>query len=789
MPPTSWPASTARRSSDCRATSRSPSSRASRRSPSSTSGRIDPDRIEEYIAVGGYSALVDTLTMVMPAGVVQQVVRSGLRGRGGGGYPTGLKWSTVAKARAPKKYVICNGDEGDPGAFMDRSVLESDPHRIIEGMALAAYAVGATDGYMYVRAEYPLAVKRLRTAIKQAEKLGLLGNEICGTTFNFRIDIRLGAGAFVCGEETALIASIEGNRGTPRPRPPYPAEVGLWGAPTLINNVETYAAIPAIIRNGGHWYAAIGTAKSKGTKVFALAGRVNNTGLIEVPMGLSLREIIFDIGGGIPEGRRFKAVQTGGPSGGCLPEAFLDMPVDYESLGKAGSIMGSGGMIVMDDTSCMVDVARYFMDFCMTESCGKCIPCRVGTVQLHAPAPQDDEGRGDDGRPRAARGVVRRGAAHQPVRALAETEGAALAAALHLAHEVDPDADQQQHRTPADEDAHQQRGLFARLDVEFDAVVDEIADQAPVEVGGRTAQALVVVRERDDLGTAASAFLERDGLDALAAHLFQEIGIADLVALGHAAVELLEDGEQHERDHQPDSDFGKPLIIHRGSFSSSAARHGTCAVPDSTAYGDDSIAVKMGFMIGNAAEKACNRGVCARVPSPPGASPRFGTQSDEKGFGRLVTRGLGLDGFDDAKTVLEEFGLLAITAAVKGLAYQRAFRLQVAQRELHRQFDQVRHTGGVRRLDARQVGGHVRHHHVHRPPAEPGFQRVQHLVFAEVALHEDHALDGLDLDQVQRDDAAVEFTRRPRPAGRTGAAGTGSRPPAPRPGPPRPARA
>ena len=347
------------------------------------SGRIDPERIEEYIAAGGYSALVDTLTMVMPAGVVQQVVRSGLRGRGGGGYPTGLKWSTVAKARAQKKYVICNGDEGDPGAFMDRSVLESDPHRVIEGMTLAAYAVGATEGYMYVRAEYPLAVKRLKTAIKQAEKAGLLGNEICGTTFNFRIDIRLGAGAFVCGEETALIASIEGNRGTPRPRPPYPAEVGLWGAPTLINNVETYAAIPAIIRNGGLWYAGIGTAKSKGTKVFALAGRINNTGLIEVPMGLSLREIIYDIGGGIPDGRTFKAVQTGGPSGGCLPSQFLDMPVDYESLGKAGSIMGSGGMIVMDGTSCMVDVARYFMDFCMTESCGKCIPCRVGTVQMH----------------------------------------------------------------------------------------------------------------------------------------------------------------------------------------------------------------------------------------------------------------------------------------------------------------------------------------------------------------------------------------------------------------------
>jgi bidirectional [NiFe] hydrogenase diaphorase subunit len=321
------------------------------------------------------------------------VQRSGLRGRGGGGYPTGLKWSTVAKARAARKYVICNGDEGDPGAFMDRSVLESDPHRVIEGMTIAGYAVGASEGYIYVRAEYPLAVKRLKLAIKQAEKTGLLGQEICGTTFNFRIDIRLGAGAFVCGEETALIASVEGGRGTPRPRPPYPAEVGLWGMPTLINNVETFASIPPILRNGGNWYATIGTAKSKGTKVFALAGRVNNTGLIEVPMGITLRTVIFDIGGGIPDGRTFKAVQTGGPSGGCLPAQFLDMPVDYESLGKAGSIMGSGGMIVMDDTSCMVDVARYFMDFCMTESCGKCVPCRVGTVHLHDLLRRMTEGR------------------------------------------------------------------------------------------------------------------------------------------------------------------------------------------------------------------------------------------------------------------------------------------------------------------------------------------------------------------------------------------------------------
>ncbi len=356
-------------------------------------GRVDPDRIESYIAAGGYTALVDALTLMTPAGVVQQVQRSGLRGRGGAGYPTGLKWSTVAKARSARKYVICNGDEGDPGAFMDRSVLESDPHRVVEGMAIAGYAVGASEGFLYVRAEYPLAVKRLKQGIKQAEKLGLLGNEICGTTFNFRIDVRLGAGAFVCGEETALIASVEGGRGTPRTRPPYPAEVGLWGMPTLINNVETFANVPPIVRNGGNWFAAIGTAKSKGTKVFALAGRVNNTGLIEVPMGITLREVVFDIGGGIPDGRTFKAVQTGGPSGGCLPAQFLDMPVDYESLATAGSIMGSGGMIVMDDTSCMVDVARYFMDFCMTESCGKCVPCRVGTVHMHDLLRRMTEGR------------------------------------------------------------------------------------------------------------------------------------------------------------------------------------------------------------------------------------------------------------------------------------------------------------------------------------------------------------------------------------------------------------
>ena len=348
------------------------------------SGNVDAERIEEYIAAKGYEALQTALTSMDPPEVVEQVTRSGLRGRGGAGFPTGLKWSTVAKANGTnRKFVICNGDEGDPGAFMDRSVLESDPHRLLEGMAIAGYAVGAQQGYIYVRAEYPLAVKRLKNAIRQAERMGLLGNNIYGTTFSFSIDIRLGAGAFVCGEETALIASVEGKRGQPRPRPPFPAERGLWGNPTLINNVETFANISPIIRNGGDWFAKIGTEKSKGTKVFALAGRVKNTGLIEVPMGITLREIIFDIGGGIPDGKKFKAVQTGGPSGGCIPEQFLDMAVDYESLAKVGSIMGSGGMIVMDETSCMVDVAKFFMEFCMTESCGKCVPCRVGTVQMH----------------------------------------------------------------------------------------------------------------------------------------------------------------------------------------------------------------------------------------------------------------------------------------------------------------------------------------------------------------------------------------------------------------------
>jgi bidirectional [NiFe] hydrogenase diaphorase subunit len=346
-------------------------------------GTIDPERIEEYIAADGYIALHKALTAMTRPEVIEHVSRSGLRGRGGAGYPTGLKWSMVAKSNAPTKYVICNADEGDPGAFMDRSVLESDPHRVLEGMAIAAYAVGATQGYIYVRSEYPLAVQRLKTAIRQADRQGLLGANIFGTPLSFKIDIRLGAGAFVCGEETALIASIAGQRGQPRPRPPFPAESGLWGAPTLINNVETFANIAPIVRNGGDWYASIGTEKSKGTKTFALAGKVNNTGLLEVPMGITLREIIYDIGGGIPDGKKFKAVQTGGPSGGCIPEQFLDMPVDYDSLAKVGSIMGSGGMIIMDEASSMVDVARFFMEFCMTESCGKCVPCRVGTVQMH----------------------------------------------------------------------------------------------------------------------------------------------------------------------------------------------------------------------------------------------------------------------------------------------------------------------------------------------------------------------------------------------------------------------
>ena len=347
------------------------------------SGNIDPERIEDYIAADGYSALYYAITEMTPSQVVDEVIRSGLRGRGGGGYPTGLKWVTVAKSEGSRRYVICNGDEGDPGAFMDRSILESDPHRILEGMALAAYAVGAHEGYIYVRGEYPLAIRRLEMAIRQATRQGILGTGIMGTTFTFNVNIRLGAGAFVCGEETALIASIEGGRGHPRPRPPYPAEMGLWGEPTLINNVETFACVPTIIRKGGAWHAGIGTESSKGTKVFALAGGLVNSGLVEVPMGITLREIVEEIGGGMLDGGRCKAIQTGGPSGGCIPYDHLDTPVDYESLRRLGSIMGSGGMIVMGENTSMIDVAKFFMEFCVDESCGKCVPCRVGTVHMY----------------------------------------------------------------------------------------------------------------------------------------------------------------------------------------------------------------------------------------------------------------------------------------------------------------------------------------------------------------------------------------------------------------------
>lgn len=347
-----------------------------------TSGKIDPERIEEYIAFGGYEPLYKAIHDLTPLETIDEVSKSGLRGRGGGGYPTGLKWATVAKMPGQQKYVICNADEGDPGAFMDRSVLESDPHRVLEGMAIAAYAIGATEGYIYVRAEYPLAIERLQKAIKQAKRYGILGSQIFDSPFDFKIEIRIGAGAFVCGEETALIQSIEGGRGNPRPRPPYPAQEGLWKSPTLINNVETFANIPAIIREGGDWYAGIGTEKSKGTKVFALTGQIRNNGLIEVPMGITLREIVEEMGGGVPNGQ-VKAVQTGGPSGGCIPESMLDTSVDYDSLVKIGSMMGSGGMVVMDEKTSMVEVARFYMEFCRGESCGKCIPCRAGTVQMY----------------------------------------------------------------------------------------------------------------------------------------------------------------------------------------------------------------------------------------------------------------------------------------------------------------------------------------------------------------------------------------------------------------------
>ncbi len=345
-------------------------------------GVIDPEDINEYIAMDGYQALGKVLTEMTPDEVIQVVLDSGLRGRGGGGFPTGRKWALTAPNKAPQKYVVCNADEGDPGAFMDRSVLEGDPHCIIEAMAIAGYAIGATQGYVYVRAEYPIAVKRLQIAIDQARELGLLGKDIFGSGFDFDLDIRLGAGAFVCGEETALMTSIEGNRGEPRPRPPYPAVKGLYGCPTVENNVETFANIPQIILKGADWFASMGTEKSKGTKVFALGGKIEHTGLVEIPMGTTVRDIVYEIGGGIPGGKQYKAAQTGGPSGGCIPARLIDTPVDYDNLTAIGCMMGSGGLIVMDEDTCMVDMAKFFLEFTVDESCGKCTPCRIGTKRL-----------------------------------------------------------------------------------------------------------------------------------------------------------------------------------------------------------------------------------------------------------------------------------------------------------------------------------------------------------------------------------------------------------------------
>ncbi|MBN2199240.1 MAG: NADH-quinone oxidoreductase subunit NuoF [Candidatus Aminicenantes bacterium] len=362
-------------------------------------GLIDPEKIEESIARDGYKAMAKALTEMTPAQIIMEIKQSGLRGRGGAGFPTGLKWEMVRNAVSTNgggKYLICNGDEGDPGAFMDRSILEADPHSVIEGMVIGAKAVGATEGVLYVRNEYPLAVKRLQIALAQAREYGLLGEDILGTKFSFDIKVHRGAGAFVCGEETALIASIEGRLGEPRPRPPYPAQSGLYGRPTLINNVETWANVPVIIDRGSSWFSSIGTETSKGTKVFSLVGKINNTGLVEVPMGITLREIIYDIGGGIPGGKAFKAVQTGGPSGGCIPADMIDLPIDYESLSQAGSMMGSGGMVVMDEDTCMVDVARYFLSFTKDESCGKCTPCREGTKIMFDILTRICEGRGTE---------------------------------------------------------------------------------------------------------------------------------------------------------------------------------------------------------------------------------------------------------------------------------------------------------------------------------------------------------------------------------------------------------
>ena len=360
-------------------------------------GHINPDSIEEYIGADGYEGLAKALLEMTPGQVVDEMKKTGLRGRGGGGFPTGMKWMFCAKSPGPKKYVICNADEGDPGAFMDRSLLEGDPHAILEGMAICAYAIGADEGYIYCRAEYPLAIKRLKQAIAQAEEAGLLGEKILGTDFNFTIHIKEGAGAFVCGEETALMASIEGKRGMPRPRPPFPAIKGLWEKPSNINNVETFANVPYIFRVGAEEYAKLGTEKSKGTKVFALTGKINNTGLAEVPMGITMREIIFDIGGGIMGGKKFKAVQIGGPSGGCIPEELLDTPVDYDSLIAAGAMMGSGGLVVMDEDTCMVDVAKFFLNFTQSESCGKCTPCREGTKRMLEMLTAITDGKGKEG--------------------------------------------------------------------------------------------------------------------------------------------------------------------------------------------------------------------------------------------------------------------------------------------------------------------------------------------------------------------------------------------------------
>ncbi len=363
----------------------------------SNCGKIDPENIDEYIALGGYEAVGKALSSMSQKDVIAEVKNSGLRGRGGGGFPTGLKWQFAHEAVSNKKYVICNADEGDPGAFMDRSLLEGDPHRVIEGMIIAGYAIGADEGYLYVRAEYPLAIKRLEKAISQAEDYGLLGDDLFSSGYNFKLHIKKGAGAFVCGEETALMASIEGKRGMPRPRPPYPANSGLWGKPTNINNVETYGNIPYIIKNGAEEYSKIGTENSKGTKVFALTGKINNTGLVEVPMGTTLREVIYDIGGGLGEGMKYKAVQTGGPSGGCITSEHLDLPIDYDSLLGVGAMMGSGGMVVMDDGTCMVDVARFFLNFTQSESCGKCTPCREGTKRMLEILERICEGEGEDG--------------------------------------------------------------------------------------------------------------------------------------------------------------------------------------------------------------------------------------------------------------------------------------------------------------------------------------------------------------------------------------------------------